>query len=68
MMSVMKLNEWRNWKQLTKGEVAEMADVSGVSVGRYEAGTRVPKPEVMVRIASMTNGAVMPNDWYGDVG
>jgi transcriptional regulator with XRE-family HTH domain len=46
---------------------AAFADRLGVSVQavhRYLNGERLPRPDVMVRIAEITGGAVKPNDFY----
>jgi transcriptional regulator with XRE-family HTH domain len=47
--------------------IAVFADLLGVSVQtvhRYVNGDRLPRPDVMVRIAEITGGAVKPNDFY----
>lgn len=48
-------------------KVADFAADIGVSlqaVDRYRHGQRIPRPEVMVRIYSVTEGEVCPNDFY----
>ena len=47
--------------------IAVFADLLGVSVQavhRYVNNERLPRPDVMVRIAEVTGGAVKPNDFY----
>jgi len=44
-------------------EAGERFKVTGVSVGRYEAG-RVPAKSVMIRIVAATAGEVQPNDFF----
>jgi transcriptional regulator with XRE-family HTH domain len=47
--------------------IAAFADALGVSiqaVHRYLNGERLPKREVMARIACVTKGKVQPNDFF----
>jgi transcriptional regulator with XRE-family HTH domain len=47
--------------------IAVFADLLGVSVQtvhRYVNGDRLPRPDVMVKIAEVTGGTVKPNDFY----
>ena len=64
MAGSMKLREWRVGKGYAQGETGALIGVSGVTVSRYETGGRIPEHDVMVQIATVTNGAVTPNDFY----
>lgn len=60
----MKLARYLKENQLTPEQLAVL--VGGVSVSgirKWIAGERVPRPEQMRRIASVTNRAVLPNDF-----
>ena len=61
----MKLSDWRNEQGLSREKLAEMLGLKGgrMTVGRYEDG-RLPERDVMERIIKLTDGKVMPNDWY----
>jgi len=60
----MQLVEWRQRRGMTKVELAELIGVSVMQLYRYEKGRCRPSPEVMRRIAHVTGGAVLPNDFY----
>ena len=57
----------RSYLDVRDMSIAAFADLLGVSVQtvhRYVNGDRLPRPDVMVRIAEVTGGAVKPNDFY----
>ena len=57
----------RSYLDVRDMSIAAFADLLGVSVQtvhRYVNGERLPRPDVMVRIAEVTHGAVKPNDFY----
>ena len=62
----MKLNEYLASSGLTLAEFAQKIGVFGPqTVWRYTKGGRIPKPEIIARIAAATNGAVTANDFHG---
>jgi transcriptional regulator with XRE-family HTH domain len=57
----------RSYLDVRDMSIAVFADLLGVSVQtvhRYVNRERLPRPDVMVRIAEVTGGAVKPNDFY----
>ena len=60
----MQLKTYCEQNHIKPAVLAEILDVTRVSVGRYLAGQRIPNPEVMARIKDWSSGAVMPNDFY----
>lgn len=60
----MKLAEWRRSKGLTQQNVADGLGCVLATIARYEAGSRMPEPQMVVDIFCFTNGAVQPNDFY----
>ncbi|WP_229678209.1 helix-turn-helix domain-containing protein [Caldovatus sediminis] len=61
----MTLREFRQLHGLSLAEMAERLGVhSARTVQRYEAGERIPEPDVMRRIVMATGGAVTPNAFY----
>jgi len=60
----MKLRDYMRREGMTAAEMAGLIGVSTAAVVRYRNGTRRPSPEVMRRIARVTGGAVLPNDFY----
>jgi transcriptional regulator with XRE-family HTH domain len=60
----MQIKAWRleqGWSQIDLA-AALRCDVS--TIHRYETGARVPEHAAMLRIYAITNGRVMPNDFY----
>jgi len=60
----MKLDEYLTNSELTIVKFAEMVGVSEVSMGRYAAGKRVPRPAILRRIVAASGGAVQANDYF----
>ena len=58
-----RLRTWREAKGMTLEELGAEIGVSGVAVGRYEAG-RPPKADVLRQIILFTGGEVTANDWF----
>ena len=48
---------------MTEAEIASAVGCSRTAVRRYIAGERVPEPDIMERIAAITDGAVPPESW-----
>jgi transcriptional regulator with XRE-family HTH domain len=61
--SISKLRQWREGQRLSQAEAGDKVGVSAVAWGRYERG-RVPEPEVLQKIITVTQGAVTANDWF----
>ncbi len=60
----MKLKDWLKVKGITGKEFAKKLSVDEQTVSRYCVGKRIPDPDIMRRIAELTAGAVMANDFY----
>ena len=60
----MDLAAYISMEKLTYTELAERLSVSTAAVHRYVKEGRVPTPDVMRRITTVTNGAVQPNDFF----
>ena len=60
----MKLRQWRISAKITQPELADALGTVLSTVARYENGTRMPEPETMRTIYTVTDGAVQPNDFY----
>lgn len=66
----MLLLDWRLRERLSRAEVASRLGVTSEAIRKYELlighpERRIPTEEIMTAIAVMTNGEVMPNDFYG---
>lgn len=59
----MKLADWREKTGLTQTQVAERLGVAALAVSQWETGRRFPSRENQRKIAEVTEGAVLPNDW-----
>lgn len=64
----MKLSDYIAQTGTGRAAFAQEIGVSEVSVCRYIAGVRIPRPSVMARISAVTNGAVTANDFFGAEG
>ena len=53
----------------SREDIAEKLGVSVVSVGRYLTGERLPRPETLIKIKSMTQNLVTADDFldYAEV-
>ncbi|MGB8275637.1 MAG: helix-turn-helix transcriptional regulator [Alphaproteobacteria bacterium] len=60
----MKLRDYRRRQQLTLAELGRRIGVSEGAVSRYESGSRIPDRATMARIARVTTGLVVPNDFF----
>jgi hypothetical protein len=59
----MRLEAWIKLKGITIADAARLFEVRRVSVHRYIAKTRIPRPKVLEQIRKATDGAVTPNDF-----
>jgi len=59
-----RLQAWRKRQNISQAAAGKRFRVTGVAVGRYEAGHRVPTRSVMIRILEATVGEVQPNDFF----
>lgn len=62
-MSPMKLHEYMAREGVSDGEFASLIGKTRMAVFRYRTERRTPTPDVMAKIAEVTNGAVTPNDF-----
>jgi predicted transcriptional regulator len=60
----MKLNTYMQSNNISKTVMASLLDVAEASVYRYLNGQRIPEKPVMRRLFKITNGQVVPNDFY----
>ena len=58
----MKLTEWLQENQVTRGKFAELVGVDPLSVRRWEKGERMPVSHFK-RISEVTEGLVTANDF-----
>ena len=63
-MKNIRLKEAREKKALTQVEVAQRAGITEVCYQRYEAGSRIPRADVAIRIARAVDGTV--EDLFGE--
>ncbi len=60
----MKLRNFLTQSNQTLANFSEKVGVSEVSMGRYAAGKRVPKPAILSQIVEASGGAVTANDFF----
>lgn len=60
----MKLKTYLESNNIPERVFSDLIGVTLVSVNRYIKGTRIPDRVVMQRIAQVTGGKVMPNDFF----
>lgn len=60
----MKLIDWRRLQRFTQKQAAEHIGVTQPTIAKCEAGTMIPRPALMSKIMSATDGAVTANDFY----
>jgi transcriptional regulator with XRE-family HTH domain len=60
----MNLRPYLDERKISVPEFARAIDVSTAALHRYLAGERIPRQEIMERIALATKGAVQPNDFF----
>lgn len=59
-----KLKRWRALEGLSQAEAAQRVDVARRTWHQWEQGASIPDPAHMIRIVTLTQGAVVPNDFY----
>jgi transcriptional regulator with XRE-family HTH domain len=62
--SVVTLEAYLRATKTTRSQFADRIGVSGETVRRYLAGTRIPTRENMAEIARETDGLVTANDFF----
>jgi hypothetical protein len=61
----MKLLDYMRARELRPEDVADLVgDVSASGVRKWMAGERIPRKDQIERIAIITDGAVLPNDFF----
>lgn len=65
-VAVMKLVQWRKGAAITQDALAELLGCSQPYVSQIERSMdpTIPRPDLMVKIFLITQGAVSPNDFY----
>jgi len=61
---LMNLRTFLEHRKIAPARFAETIDVTGTALKRYLDGERVPRAEILERIAKATDGAVQPNDFF----
>ena len=62
----MTLHRFLASREITRSAFAARIGVSRVTLQRYLAGDRFPRPDVLRRIASVTGGEVTANDFVAE--
>lgn len=66
------LNDWieqnRPGEWRINSRIGAAVGRSRVSVTNWRKGVGLPDPEAMIAVARFTGGAVMPNDWFPELG
>ena len=62
----MNLGEYLKRSGLALSEFAEKVGVTHASMSRYVSGKRLPRPEILRRIADASGGEVRANDFFAD--
>lgn len=60
----MKLDEWRKSKGLSQPDLAKQLGVTIKTVSSWENGNSIPGRDDMVKIHTLSEGQVEPNDFY----
>lgn len=60
----MDLQAYLSETKTTPARFAQIVNVSGAAMSRYLKRQRMPRPDVMERIAIATGGRVQPNDFF----
>lgn len=60
----MKLSDYMRTAGITEREMAARLGCSIGGIRKWKSGERIPRPEVISRIAEVTHGAVVPSDFY----
>jgi transcriptional regulator with XRE-family HTH domain len=58
----MTLSEYMDKHQMTDQKMSEIIGVSRSAVTQYRLGSRMPKPEILVRLVDATDAKVSPMD------
>lgn len=61
---IMKLADYLRVEDIDQAAFAKLIETTQVAVSRYATGKRIPRPEIMRRIATATDGKVTPPDFY----
>lgn len=62
----MKLTTYLDIKKLSAADFAALlTDASEASVRKWVSGERIPRADVIREIVTVTNGMVLPNDFFG---
>lgn len=60
----MNLRTFLDDRKIAPARFAETIDVTPTALKRYLDGERVPRAEILERIANATGGSVQPNDFF----
>jgi len=60
----MNLQTYLDTNAIAPAKFAGSINVTPTALGRYLSGDRIPRPDVLRRIVSETQGKVQPNDFF----
>lgn len=63
----MKLAAWMDREEVDDQELAKLVSKDRSTIYRIRTGTHKPSPDLMAAIAKVTNGEVLPNDYFDDL-
>jgi transcriptional regulator with XRE-family HTH domain len=58
----MTLSEYMDKHQMTDQKMSDAVGVSRSAITQYRLGSRMPRPEIMLRLVEVTNSKVSPLD------
>ena len=61
----MKLSDYMDQTDLTEAKIAVLVGCSQATVNKIKLGKQWPGPDLLRRIAAVTDGKVTPNDFAG---
>ena len=63
---LMKLKDYLSQNDISVETFAESIGVTRFAIYKWTAGVRVPRREVIEKIADVTGGSVTPNDFFAE--
>lgn len=62
------LKDWREGRKLTQAQASRLADVSQATWCEWEAGGKIPRIDLAVRLEELTDSTVTVRDWAAAMG
>jgi len=60
----MRLSDYLETKRIGDATFAGQIGTTAMAVSRYRRAQRIPRPEILEKIAAVTSGEVGPSDFY----